>query len=213
MTSRAELRRGADRTKTNEPRRLRSRTLALLLVGAALAGAAGGVFALTAPERTAATQPATAPGLPAMTPEQAAAGAHRLGPALLGGVYEAFGETEEGAIYERLSTVAHGAALEALYLERAGAMAGGGLAASQQEVHLVRMIAVETRRDGDRLIMDAVFDVIGSVGHDDHIHVRGNRYGAALTVAPAGGAWKIAAFALTEVDRSGAGERVEADHP
>ena len=43
--------------------------------------------------------------------------------------------------------------------------------------------------------------MIRTVGHGAHLHVRGNTYGANLTIAPVEGAWKIAYFDLTDVDR------------
>lgn len=153
-----------------------------------------------------------APGLSPMTVAQAEASADTLLQGLLLAVYAAFGLKGEAVVYDRLAIVADGAALEALYLERAGAMVGGGLTTSEQTIHEVRMTEVVAERAGDGVEMDATWDVIGSVGHDDHSHLRGNRYRAKLTVAPADGAWKITDFVLTDVDRTAAGEAVAAGH-
>ena len=73
------------------------------------------------------TEAFTAPGLEPLTIGEAQTEFWRLTPALLLVVYEAFGETQEDAIYDTLASVTHGDALEYLYLERVGAMKGGGL--------------------------------------------------------------------------------------
>jgi len=155
----------------------------------------------------------TAPGLAPMPPEQAREDIADLLPALLLVVYDAFGRIEEQEIYDTLALAADGPALEALYLERAGAMVGGGMTEANQIIHEIRLVRAASRRAGDVLTVDATWEVIGTVGHDEHVHIRGNTYRADLTIAPAGGAWKITGFALTTVDRGTAGTIVEVDHP
>lgn len=152
-----------------------------------------------------------APGLGALTAEEAAGEMFWLAPGLLTEVYAAFGLSDEGAVYDGLATAAAGEALEALYLERAGAMAGGGLAAADQTIHELRMTEARTDRSGERLDVDAEWVVIGIVGHQEHQHVRGNTYRAALTIEPVEGAWRITGFDLLDVDRSDAGEAVEVE--
>lgn len=150
----------------------------------------------------------TAPGFVWLTPLQAAQSGAALAPSLLAVVYEAFEETEESAVYDRLAEVSAGAALEALYLERIGAMLGGGLERSDQEIHEMEVVRLDTVRAGSTVRMDATWQVIGTVGHSEHVHVRGNTYSAILTVEPVEGAWRITGFELTEVDRSDAGSYV-----
>lgn len=174
-----------------------------VLIGPGAAWLAGGALRPEAPGAFA------APGLDPLTPEAAVGDMMRLAPALLSGVYDAFGRTSEAEIYDGLARVAHGEALEALYLERAGALASGGLdAAADQAIHEMRVREVRTRREGDGLHVDARWDVIGLVGHAEHQHVRGNTYRADLVLAPVDDAWRITGFTLREVDRSGAGEAV-----
>lgn len=148
----------------------------------------------------------TAPGLEAMSPDTAIRESYRLAPALLLVVYDAFGRAGETEIYDTLSAVAHGDALEELYLERVGAMARGGLEQIDQTIHEIRLEDFTARRSGDALVIGAVWQVIGTVGHAEHLHVRGNTYSADLTVAPVGDAWKITAFELLDVNRDAAGE-------
>ena len=146
------------------------------------------------------------PGLGPMTIEGAREEFWRLTPALLLVVYDAFAATQEDVIYDTLAGVTHGPALEYLYLERVGAMARGGLDEADQEIHEIKLLNTSVARDGGTLLLDATWQVIGTVGHAEHLHVRGNTYSADLTVAPVDGAWRITDFALLDVNRDAAGE-------
>ena len=153
----------------------------------------------------------TAPGLEPMGPEAVRDEVSTLLPALLLVVYDAFGQTGEAEIYDTLATAAAGEALESLYLERAGAMVGGGLTESDQTIHEMRLIEAFSQQFGETFHFDAEWEVIGTVGHSEHLHVRGNKYRANLTIGPVDGAWKITDFELTDVDRQTAGELLEAE--
>lgn len=145
------------------------------------------------------------------TVDEIARDSYIVAPEMLAVVYRAFGETEEGAIYDDLAKVAAGDALEALYLERLGAMVGGGLdqsAQSDQKIHSMELISLNGQRSGTTLQWEAKWRVVGTVGHATHLHVRGNIYAATLTVQPVDGAWRMTAFDLTDVDRSEAGTMV-----
>ena len=107
---------------------------------------------------------------------------YRITPAMLSVVYKAFGETEEARIYDGLAEVAAGGALEQLYLERLGA-----------------------RAEDDVVTIDAKWRVLGTVGHAEHMHVRGNAYSASLTLEPVEGEWRLTGFELKDVDRTDAG--------
>lgn len=141
-----------------------------------------------------------------MTLDQAQVDFWQLTPALLMVVYDAFGQTEEDGIYDTLAHVTHGDALEYLYLERVGAMAGGGLDEADQTIHEIKLINTQVARAGATLAIDASWQVIGTVGHAEHLHVRGNTYSAKLSVSPVEGAWRITDFALLDVNRDTAGE-------
>ena len=129
---------------------------------------------------------------------------YRVAPAMLSVVYKAFGETEEELIYDGLAEVAAGEALEQLYLERLGAMAGGGLE-PDQTIHEMELLSLNARTNGDMVVMDAKWRVLGTVGHAEHMHVRGNAYSAKLTLEPLNGAWRLTDFDLKDVDRTDAG--------
>jgi hypothetical protein len=126
-------------------------------------------------------------------------------------IYRAFAETQEEQIYDSLAQVSAGEALETLYLERVGAMQGGGLDEADQELHSMELAGLSSRRSGDGFRMTVSWRVVGTVGHATHLHVRGNTYAADLTVEPVDEGWRITSFDLTDVDRSDAGLLVAAE--
>ncbi|MEM8643652.1 MAG: hypothetical protein AAGF09_02025 [Pseudomonadota bacterium] len=183
-----------------------SRALPISAVLVATVLAAAAVFWVRSAPELSETDTFAAPGLDPMTISEAQNDFWRLTPALLLVVYEAFGATEEAVIYDTLAGVTHGGALEYLYLERVGAMAGGGLEEADQTIHEIKLLNTQVTRESAALSIDASWQVIGTVGHAEHLHVRGNTYSADLTVAPVEGAWKITDFELLEVNRDAAGE-------
>ena len=184
---------------------MRQKVLIPALIVAALAAAAGSAL-MPSGKAISETDTFSAPGLDPLTIEEARADFWRLTPALLLVVYDAFGQTDEGAIYDTLASVTDGEALEYLYLERVGAMAGGGLEEADQTIHEIKLLNTRVSRDGATLAIDASWQVIGTVGHAEHLHVRGNTYSADLSVTPVDGAWRITDFELLEVNRDTAGE-------
>ena len=185
-----------------------SRSFLFGITGVAAAGLSALVLIAAFDKREAVseTDAFTAPGLQPLTISDAQVEFWRLAPALLLVVYGAFGKTGEGEIYDTLASVTHGDALEYLYLERIGAMAGGGLDEADQTIHEIKLLTTHVGRERETLKIDAAWQVIGTVGHAEHLHVRGNTYSADLVVAPVDGAWRITDFTLREVNRDAAGE-------
>lgn len=160
----------------------------------------GGLWAM----RSTAAPVLPAPGLEAPVDAQGLRGeGYGVTVAVLGAVYEAFSQTDEAAIYDGLASVAAGDALEALYLERAGALATGGL--PDQVVHELSLSEGTWRVVAGQMTADIRWAVLGQVGHSEHTHMRGNAYAAELTIGPSDGAWRLTAFRLTDVDRTEAG--------
>ncbi|HKK98340.1 MAG TPA: hypothetical protein VJ928_09170 [Marivita sp.] len=183
-----------------------NRTLLIaVLAFVAIAGVAA-MMLWPADDEISATDQFTAPGLDPMTVADAQEEFWRLTPALLLVVYDAFAQTQEDAIYDTLASVTDGDALEYLYLERVGAMAGGGLEEADQTIHEIKLLNTQVAQEGATLAIDASWQVIGTVGHTEHLHVRGNTYRADLAVSPVDGAWRITDFELLEVIRDAAGE-------
>lgn len=186
-----------------------SRTILTGIAGLCAAGlvAAALMFAWSeAKPSISASDTFTAPGLDPLTIGAAQSEFWRLTPALLLVVYDAFGKTGEAEVYDTLATVTHGEALEYLYLQRVGAMAGGGLEEADQTIHEIKLLTTQVTREGATLKFDASWQVIGTVGHAEHLHVRGNTYSADLVVAPIEGAWRITGFSLRDVNRDTAGQ-------
>lgn len=186
---------------------MRERTLLFGMFAAGLAVVAAMAFMLPrSGTQFSQTDTFAAPGMPRMNVEVAHELFYQLTPALLLVVYDAFGKTQEDEIYDTLAMVTHGEALEYLYLERVGAMAGGGLDEADQAIHEIKLLNTTVEREAATLKLDASWQVIGTVGHAEHLHVRGNTYSADLTVSPIDGAWRITDFALRDVNRDAAGE-------
>lgn len=170
----------------------------------------GGVLMITmlVPEDT---HQYSAQGLGSMDADELFDQSYRVVPEMLSTIYLAFGETDETTIYDKLAQVSAGDALETLYLERVGAMVGGGLDEADQVLHAMELNGLTSRRSGTTFTMDVKWHVIGTVGHATHLHVRGNTYSANLIVEPVEGAWRMTAFDLTDVDRTDAGTQVPAE--
>ncbi len=125
---------------------------------------------------------------------------------ILARIYTAFGEREEDAIYDALATVAAGPVLEELYLERRAALTAAPAEGGGQAIHGIAVLdAAAAERDG-AFVIDGAWETIGSVGHGDHVHVRGNRYAARFTVEPRADGWRLTAFDLVEKVRAEAVE-------
>jgi len=141
-----------------------------------------------------------APSLAPLSPAAAERDPAPLATALLTTIYEAFGQPDETAIRDTLATVATGDALEALYRERTGVLADGGLTAPDETIDAIAVGDIAAARGDSRITMSVEWDVIGTAG-GDRARVRGNRYRAVLTLAPEGDTWRITDFALLDVDR------------
>ena len=196
----------------SDPRGSQNRFVLIGLVGASVIAALVVAGVLRSFPRE--PEPYTVIGFNPMTADDVSDQFFLVAPEMLTAVYEAFNETGEAEIYDSLARVAAEEALEALYLERVGAMAGGGLNPSEeadQEIHTMEMIRIDNRRDGETFTWDARWRVVGTVGHTTHLHVRGNIYAAILTLEPVDGSWRFTDFELTDVDRAEAGQFVPAD--
>ncbi len=170
----------------------------IIVAGLLVAGVAIGAWSFIASDRGGTISSV------GMSPGEFSRESPLLLPDILAVIYDAFGQTEEAAIYDRLAEVATGPALQQLYLERVGAMAGGGLN-PDQKIHEVSLLGMSARPAGDTVGIEAKWRVLGVVGHSEHMHMRGNAYAADLVMAPEGGTWKISGFTLTDVDRADAG--------
>lgn len=175
-----------------------------IVIGAALALALAGIVALSVLGTQTETSTARAMSFGELTAAQVSSDGYKVVPAMLSVVYEAFAETDEAEIYDSLAEVSAGGALEQLYLERVGAMAGGGLE-PDQKIHEMELISLTAKADREAVRIDAKWRVLGMVGHAEHMHVRGNAYSAGLLLEPVEGVWRLTGFELRDVDRTDAG--------
>lgn len=121
---------------------------------------------------------------------------------VLGRVYAAFGEREEGAIYDALASVAAGSVLDELYLERRAALTAMPAEAGGQEIHGIYVLEADAEERDGMFLIEGAWETVGSVGHGDHVHLRGNRYAARLTVEPRAEGWRLTDFDLLEMIRA-----------
>ncbi|MCB5200219.1 hypothetical protein LGQ03_13290 [Loktanella sp. TSTF-M6] len=187
-----------------------SKTLKIVVSGCIAMVALLAVVFVARPDGTSG-QAYAAPGTGAVSADEFRQISFQIVPEILAVVYRAFAETDESQIYDSLSEVSARDALETLYLERVGAMAGGGLEAADQELHAMELEGLTSRQDGEAFDMNVTWRVVGTVGHATHLHVRGNTYSANLMIEPVDGAWRMTSFELTDVDRTDAGEMVAAE--
>ena len=109
------------------------------------------------------------------------------------------------------AALGHGRVTASQFVRSAGAMAGGGLTEADQEIHEIHeiheieMLSLAAEETGGVISVEARWRVLGTVGHAEHLHVRGNAYVADLILEPVDGAWKLTGLTLTDVDRSEAG--------
>ena len=176
-------------------------------LGGLLAGAACLVFLAIFLLRPSAQtdQTFSAPEFGELSAQGFADASYQIMPEMLAVIYRAFAETREEQIYDSLAEVSANEALETLYLERVGAMNGGGLDEADQELHAMELEGLSAQRKGNSFQMNVKWRVVGTVGHATHLHVRGNTYAADMVVEPVDGAWRMTRFDLTDVDRTDAG--------
>ena len=109
-------------------------------------------------------------------------------------LHSALSRGDETATYNILSSVTHGAALDTAFAARTGTLAMTGLPHGNGKIHEIDLLSADVIRQGDELSVLAVWQVIGLVSQTEHTHVRGGTFGAAVTLAPAEGMWKITRF-------------------
>jgi hypothetical protein len=121
---------------------------------------------------------------------------------LLHNVYRAFDYRGEEQIYDVLAKSVTGNLLNDVYLETSNGLELANQGGAQVKVKNIEML--ETRQVGendDGLLVEARWNVAGSVGHWGHIHQRTNAYHARLTLRDIDGAWKLTSLDILEEER------------
>ncbi|MGB3647607.1 MAG: hypothetical protein WA992_03610 [Desulfobulbales bacterium] len=123
---------------------------------------------------------------------------------LLKNVYRAFDFREEEDVYDKLAISVSGDLLTDVYLQSRQSMIieqAGGAQAKVKKVDVWETEVKESSKQKGALDIKTKWTAIGSVGHWGHIHTRQNVYDAILTLAVAGGSWKITGIELLEEKR------------
>ncbi len=121
---------------------------------------------------------------------------------LLHNVYRAFDYRGEEQIYDVLAKSVTGNLLNVVYLETRNGLELANQGGAQVKVKNIEML--EARNIGendDGLLVEARWNVAGSVGHWGHIHQRTNAYHARLTLQDIDGAWKLTSLNILEEER------------
>ena len=125
---------------------------------------------------------------------------------LLKNVYRAFDFRNESDVYDKLALSVEGDLLADMYLQNRKSFAVKKAGGAQAKVKEVEILAAHGERLKDHpraFAITSQWTAMGTVGHWGHVHVRKNKYDAAITVEPVNGAWKIIGMELfneTRVD-------------
>ena len=121
---------------------------------------------------------------------------------LLHNVYRAFDYRGEEQIYDVLAKSVTGNLLNDVYLETRNGLELANQGGAQVKVKNIEML--EARQVGENengLLVEARWNVAGSVGHWGHIHQRTNAYHARLNLQDIDGAWKLTGLDILEEER------------
>ncbi|QHQ36402.1 hypothetical protein [Algicella marina] len=121
---------------------------------------------------------------------------------LLEQVYAAFGQVDEFAIYDGIAAAVSEDLVTPLYLQRRAAQLHEEASGAATEILELHLLEVTPRaRTPQGLLVDAVWQVQGRVGHGDHQHIRLNEYAAGLTLDESADGWQLTGFDLDSVQR------------
>jgi len=121
---------------------------------------------------------------------------------LLHNIYRAFDYRGEEQIYDVLAKSVTGNLLNDVYLETRNGLELANQGGAQVKVKNIEMLEVSNiGENDDGLLVEARWNVAGSVGHWGHIHQRTNAYHARLTLQDIDGAWKLTSLDILEEER------------
>ncbi len=121
---------------------------------------------------------------------------------LLHNVYRAFDYRDEEQIYDVLANSVTGDLLNDVYLETRKGLELASQGGAHVKVKNIEMLeARQVGENDDGLLVEARWNVAGSVGHWGHIHQRTNAYHARLTLRDIDGTWKLTGLDILEEER------------
>jgi hypothetical protein len=121
---------------------------------------------------------------------------------LLHNIYRAFDHRGEEAIYDVLAQSVTGDLLADVYLETRRGLELENQGGAQVKVRDIEMLEARLdSTDGDSMMLEARWNVSGSVGHWGHVHQRSNGYHANLTISEVDGVWKLSLLDILTEER------------
>ncbi|MEM9511490.1 MAG: oligosaccharide flippase family protein, partial [Cyanobacteria bacterium P01_E01_bin.48] len=122
---------------------------------------------------------------------------------LLNNVYRAFEFREESDIYDKLALSVTGDELTDIYLDSRRALEvenQGGARARVEQVDVTRVEGIRSTNNGS-IVLQAQWQVGGSVSHFGHTHFRHNQYEALIELAIEDDVWKIVDLEVVDEHR------------
>jgi len=127
---------------------------------------------------------------------------NELAGGLLHNIYRAFDYRGEEKIYDVLAKSVTGNLLNDVYLETRNGLELSNQGGAKVKVKNIEMLeARHLGENADGLLLEARWNVAGSVGHWGHIHQRINAYHAWLTLQDIDGTWKLTGLDIIEEER------------
>ncbi len=103
--------------------------------------------------------------------------------------------------FRQLSDLGLGDYGEKLFLDLEKSLRMAEQGGSVMEVHSTRVTGVKHRKEGDVLILDLTWDLVGSVEHWGHLHTRRDTFTGAVHLTSERGQWAIQSFVTTDQKR------------
>jgi len=113
--------------------------------------------------------------------------------ALLTNVYRSLDLRNEEAVYDRLALTVYGDKLAEIYLQSRKSMELENRGGARGRVDDVEILEIKSIKDLDenRIAIELLWKVSGSVTHFGHTHYRQNKNYAVMTIIPIGEIWKV----------------------
>lgn len=118
---------------------------------------------------------------------------------LLQNTYRSFDYKEQELVYDKLQTSVEGEVLNEIYLDHIRSMKVQQAGGAQAKVKSITIDSVEVKdEEKGRIPLQTTWNVMGTVGHWGHQHIRKNRYEALIYIAAIEGMWKVSDLDILE---------------
>ena len=123
--------------------------------------------------------------------------------ALLTNVYRSLDLRDEEAVYDRLALTVQGEQLTEIYLQSRRSMElenRGGARGKVDDVEIFEIKSIEGL-ENNKLAIELIWKVSGSVTHFGHTHYRQNKNYAKMVIIPVNGIWKVETIDIIDETR------------